>query len=686
MAIPYGPLAWLVWVLPLAGSLLVAAAGRFPKARDAMAVLPSLASAVASLFLLPVALKGLTIDYQLPWFAGINAGVLVDPLSVIMGVAVSWVSFLIMLYSVDYMKGEEGMTRYWYFMNFFIGSMLLIVFSDNLLQLFFGWEGVGLCSYALIGHYYKDGRDRWVGRQGDVVLGKPQDCSPSHAGMKAFITTRLADVFMLAGIFLIYSYSGTFNFLALAADTKWAAGLNSAGLLLPAMLLLLAGGAGKSAQFPFQEWLPDAMTGPAPVSALIHAAAMVKAGVFFVARIAPIFFILPFAAKYGFFGAVALMGGLTAFMGATQGMVNKELKKVLAYSTVSQIGYMMLAIGIAGFTPSFVEGYSASLFQLISHMLFKAGLFMGAGVLIHMTGSLSFDGMGGLRSAAGKTFAVFGILALSLAGVPPLSGFFSKDAIFAAATLASPSGLLYLVYALASVTAVMTAFYSLRMVGLSFFGEPREPAHRDAGARQFATYATLAVATVAIGLAAPLFEDFLDSAMRATVAPFGVSVGPASFTVQPVAVATSLVVMSLGLALSYPFYVSRSRNATLGGGFLKSLHGFFWNRWYINAASYRVFVDPVVWASAAGYRAVELGFFQRVNGATASASVKAASAGDWFDRKVVDRLVNGVGASASFFSKHVRRLQTGLLETYLFAIVLGLILLLALLMYTVGVL
>ncbi|MEM0075200.1 MAG: NADH-quinone oxidoreductase subunit L [Conexivisphaerales archaeon] len=682
----YSLSAWLVWAVPLAGSLVMPLTRKTPRIRDVVAVAPSFIAAVLATTLVPAAIQGLTIDSRIPWFYTIHAGVLIDPLSVIMGIAVSWVSFLIMVYSVDYMKGDEGIVRYWFFMNFFIGSMLLIVFSDNLLQLFFGWEGVGLCSYALIGHYYTDEKDKWVGRQGDVVLGIPHAYSPTHAGMKAFITTRFADLFMLAGIFLIYFYSHTFNYLQLASNTAWAAQLHASGLLLPAMIFLLFGAFGKSAQFPFQEWLPDAMAGPTPVSALIHAATMVKAGVFFVARIAPIFLILPYAEKYGFFGFLAAIGAITAFLAASQGLVNKELKKVLAYSTVSQIGYMMLALGVAGFIPNFVEAYSAGLFQLISHMLFKAGLFMGAGVLIHMVNSFSLDDMGGLRKVARKTYFVFTVLALSLAGMPPLSGFFSKDAIFASA-LQSTSGLIQIVYLLASITAVMTAFYSIRMVGLAFFGEAKNVEHHDAGLRQFSTYGVLAAATVIIGLVAPYFEDFLDTSLRASVTAFGISLPSASFSIEPLALATSLSVLAIGVGLSYPFYVSRnlSAEATVGKGWPKTLYSFLWNRLYINALSYRIFVNPVLAASLSAYRFIEINFFQRINAAFYTASIDVAGAGDWFDRNVVDGFVNGVGSVASLFSRIIRRLQTGIAETYLFAIVVGLLFVLLLLLISVGV-
>ncbi|TMI29024.1 NADH-quinone oxidoreductase subunit L, partial [Candidatus Bathyarchaeota archaeon] len=295
-------------------------------------------------------------DYLVNWIPslGITAGVLVDPLSLFMANIVAWISLLIMIYSVGYMKGEFGMTRYWFFMNLFIGNMLLLVLADNLLMMFFGWEGVGLCSYALIGHFYRDEPKHWVGSPGDKALGVSEEYSPTKAGMKAFVMTRIGDIALLIAIFLIFAFARTFNYNQLVAHVgdsgSWAANLARLGLLLPTALLFFGGPIGKSAQFPLQEWLPDAMTGPASVSALIHAATMVKAGVFLTGRMGPVFFIAlsQFNQVSQFFGVIAWIGAFTALLAASQAAVAREMKKVLAYSTVSQIGYMMLALGMAG--------------------------------------------------------------------------------------------------------------------------------------------------------------------------------------------------------------------------------------------------------------------------------------------------------------------------------------------------
>jgi NADH-quinone oxidoreductase subunit L len=415
---------WLVWVLPFVGAGIIAAVARAGhRARDYTAVGFALASAISAATLMPLALVGAEVHSQIPWISslGLEAGVLADPLSIIMTNLVAWISFLIMVYSTGYMQGDKDLTRYWFFMLFFIGSMQLIVLSDNLLMLFFGWEGVGLASYALIGFWYYDRKKDYVGVEGHIAGGIPMWTSPTHAGMKAFLMTRAGDVMMLAGMFLIFVYAGTFGFVELAEDPAWAIAMSQQNLLVPAAILLFGGAIGKSAQFPLNEWLLEAMTGPTAVSALIHAATMVKAGVFLVARIGPLFFALASAGVFSveqFFEVIAWVGAITAFLLATQALVNPEIKKVLAYSTGSQIGYMMMGLGIAGLSVNFVEGFTAGFFLLISHAIFKASLFMGAGALLHGVGSRFMNDMGGLRHHMKKTYVFMLLAGLSLAAAP----------------------------------------------------------------------------------------------------------------------------------------------------------------------------------------------------------------------------------------------------------------------------
>src|SRR5918911_4363092 len=514
--------AWLVWILPFVGAAIIAAVARAAgnRIRDYTAVGLALASAISAATLIPLALSGSEIHSQIPWIPVVNvkSGILADPLSLVMTNLVAWISFLIFVYSVGYMHGDRDLTRYWFFMLFFIGSMQLIVLSDNLLMVFFGWEGVGLASYALIGFWYYDRKKDFVGREGHKAGGIALWYSPTHAGMKAFLMTRAGDTMMLAGMFLIFMYAGTFGFKELIADQTWAQQMAKQNLLVPAAVLLFGGAIGKSAQFPLNEWLLEAMTGPTAVSALIHAATMVKAGVFLVARIAPLFFALAVVGAFSvqqFFEVVAWVGAITAFLLATQALVNPELKKVLAYSTGSQIGYMMMGIGIAGLSANFVDGYTAGFFQLMSHAMFKASLFMGAGALLHTVGSRFMSDMGGLKTHMKKTYVFMLLASLSLAGAPLItSGFWSKDAIFAAVL---ESGYTYSLplFIVAVVVAVMTAFYTFRMIGMAFFGkksmhleemERRGHHLHEAGPSMWIPYAILAVASIAIGLIGFAFE------------------------------------------------------------------------------------------------------------------------------------------------------------------------------------
>ncbi|RLI34623.1 NADH-quinone oxidoreductase subunit L, partial [Candidatus Bathyarchaeota archaeon] len=382
--------AWLCWLVPLAGAptvFLADRAGR--KARDILALTFPLASLIISAMLLPRLFSLKIFEEELLWipvpgFNPVSIGVLLDPLSIIMANIVSFISFLIMVYSVKYMEHEQGVARYWFFMNLFIGGMLLLVLSNNFIFFLVGWKLVGLCSYALIGHYYRDEPEYWVG--GPEPTPK---YSPSYCGLKAWIVTSLGDTLLLGGLILLFVYAGTANFtelFQLAGEWLPEAALRP-GMLTLIAVLLLSGPLGKSAQFPLHEWLPEAMAGPAPVSALIHAATMVKAGVYLVARFLPVFYygywMLGLGEALNFFLLAAGIGAFTALLAGSQAMVSLELKKALAYSTVSQIGYMMLALGVAGFTPqALVYGYVAGLLHLASHALFKASLFLGSGTVI----------------------------------------------------------------------------------------------------------------------------------------------------------------------------------------------------------------------------------------------------------------------------------------------------------------
>ena len=628
--------AWAVWILPFVAAVVIPGVAKFSKkATNGVAVAFALASAISATTLLPLALGNNEIHNQIPWISsiGLKAGVLADPLAALMSNVVAWVSFLIFVYSTGYMKGDKDITRFWFWMAFFVGSMQLIVLSDNFLQLFFGWEGVGLASYALVGFWYKDKKKDHVGIEGRRVLGLVDYYSPTHSGIKAFIMTKVGDIMMLAGMFLIFAFAGTFGFRELTENTAWATTMSAQHLLMPAAVLLFGGAIGKSAQFPLNEWLLEAMTGPTAVSALIHAATMVKAGVFLVARLAPLFFAL---AAIGinmdqFFEVVAWVGAITAFLLATQGMVHPEIKKVLAYSTGSQIGYMMMALGVAGLSRQFVDGYTAGFFHLISHAMFKASLFMAAGSLLHIVGSRFMTDMGGLRKYMKKTYAFMWAAGLGLMGAPFITtGFWSKDAIFAAVYESGNTWALP-IFVLALITAVMTTFYTTRMIGMVFFGNKskhveemeKEGYHiHEASPSMWIPYGILAVLTIGIGVVGLAFEhqihdiftEYLASAFgiksdMANVAKESQSVlGGFLEGVNPVALVSSLSGFAIGFGLGYIFYIGRFVDSTKfvnSNIFFYAIHKFFLNRWYLNALIYWGFVVAPLYFARGVYRYFE---------------------------------------------------------------------------------
>jgi NADH-quinone oxidoreductase subunit L len=699
---------WMVALLPYAGALITPVVARVPRVRDLLAILFSFVAAIFAVLLLLPILQGQSITVydsiipsSLPWIPelGINFGLLHDPYTIILANVVAWVSFLIILYSLEYMRGEEGLTRYWFFMNFFLGSMQLIVLSDNFLSLFVGWELVGFCSYSLIGFYYSDERKYWVGTPGSRALGEEQAYPPSHAGMKAFVMTRIGDVAMLIGIILLFIYSGTFNYQQLSKSTGWVLSLSRSGLLVPIALLIFGGAIGKSAQFPLHEWLPDAMAGPAPVSALIHAATMVKAGVVLVARVAPIFFFA--AASYSltvqpFFLTVSWIGAFTAFLAATQALVGFELKKILAYSTISQIGYMIMAIGLTGLSADFAQGLSAGLYQLLSHAIFKACLFMAAGALIHVSESKYINEMGGLRSRLRITFIAFLIAAASLSGIPPFSGFWSKDAVLA---VAWDSGQMAL-FALGAITAGLTAFYSFRMLGIVFFGKESEHLSslggkdhpvKELGPVIWVPYSILAFGTLAIGVLSPFFnvQGALESASKTYLASLipnfaGASSAPAFNFAAAAATGTFVAV---GVAIAGAIYLAGltgPRRFVGSTGFMHGIYRFLENRWYINALYYKVFVDRPVAFARWSIVNVEDKVLSQINNGGSQLGLYLSAAGNWVDANIIDSTANGIASTGQSFSRAARRIQTGVTERYILVFSIGLLLLLVAFVFATG--
>lgn len=696
--------AWLCWVFPILGALLTPLLAKIHhKVRDYGAIFFSLLAMLSTISLIPLLFNHeihWPINNQLNWIRIPNSpilnelkvGVLLDPLSIIMANVVAIISFLIMIYSLAYMHGDPGLTRYWFFMNFFIGNMLLLVMSDNLIQMLFGWEGVGLCSYGLIGFWYKDSEKDWL----KCWVGeKPEAYPPSHCGMKAFITTRIGDISMLIGMFIIIAFSGTLNFIELQEGA-----INKVPLyiLIPATILLFGGPVGKSAQLPLMEWLPDAMAGPTTVSALIHATTMVKAGVYLIGRIFPIIYK---ATWHGaapndliiFFYVVSWIGIITAFIAGSQAIVSKEIKKVLAYSTVSQLGYMMTALGVAGLTANFIIGYVAGVFHLISHASFKAALFLSAGAIIHACESRFMTDMGGLRKNMPITFWITLLASLSLMGFPFLfSGFWSKDMILESTLIANQ----YLIFLLAAISAIITSFYSIRMIGIVFFGEKskhlkeiEEEGHHihEAPKIMWIPYALLVGGTIFFGLIGPFakswleetFHEYLSEAFlfsKLSTSANAISGELLSFIVP----LTSVIVLALGAIPSYYIYIKRSidiKGIMQHSPLLSSIRDFLYNRYYINKFYYGFFVYPLIDLSKTIWKKIELNIIDKFNYVLANIVLSFSK---WSLRIIelsgIDNFNYVLARFCAVFSNKFRKTHTGILNYNLLGIMIGIFIIL----------
>jgi NADH-quinone oxidoreductase subunit L len=519
---------WLIPLLPFAGFLINGILGaRMPKwLVTAVALLAPLASfgvvlnaawAVRGGAVLPHAEA---ISYR--WIdAGvlhINFGVVLDQLSLVMLLIITGVGFLIHVYSAGYMSHDNGYWRYFSYLNLFLFFMTVLVLASNALLMFVGWEGVGLASYLLIGFWF-------------------QKTSAADAGKKAFIVNRVGDFGFLIGIFLLLANFGSLSFNEVAAKLALNPGWTG-GILTTICICLLIGATGKSAQLPLYVWLPDAMEGPTPVSALIHAATMVTAGVYMIARTHFLFDRSPLALLI-----VAIVGAATALFAATIGMVQTDIKRVLAYSTISQLGYMFLACGVAA--------YSAGIFHLMTHAFFKALLFLGAGSVIHgLGGEQDMRKMGGLRKEMPVTFWTMTIAVFAIAGFPPLAAFFSKDAILMAAFVQGTSGKVF--WFIGLFTALLTSFYMFRLWYLTFLGKPRSPelhAH-ESGWSMLGPLVILALLSIVGGwIGAEKFGAFLAPAVGHATEAAG---GSLEWILAGVAVIAALI----GLALAHMLYRS----------------------------------------------------------------------------------------------------------------------------------
>ena len=603
---------WLVIALPLAGSLFLHFFGRYVReplsgwlasgaigggfAIAAVAAWPFLEGGeAASTIALWEWMPAIGASFELLW----------DPLAALMTLVVTGVGTLIHIFAIGYMHGDERFHRFFTYLNLFAASMLTLVLAGNYAMLFLGWELVGLCSYLLIGFWFT----------------RP---TASTAAKKAFVVNRIGDFGFMIGLMLVFATFGTLSF---GGVFEGAAAELSSGLATAIGLLFLLGAAGKSAQIPLYVWLPDAMEGPTPVSALIHAATMVTAGVYVIARSAPIYELTPFAST-----VVASVGALTAIWAASIALAQRDIKRVLAYSTISQLGFMFLAVGTAA--------YVAGVFHLMTHAFFKALLFLGAGSVIHaMSDEQDMHKMGGLRRRMPITAATMGIASLALAGIPPLAGFWSKDEILAAGF--ARGGWYYFLWVIGLVTALLTAFYITRLWVLVFLGEPRwaEGAQPHESSRVM-TLPLIALGGLSVvgGLVNTPFRLTLEHFLEPSFELVHLQHAPDDWTLLGILAGLSTLAALGGAAAGYLAYNRPSERWRRLEDSFQPLWGAWEQAYGVDDLYGRVLVAP-------GRRLAEVGAFD-------------------FDARVVDGAVNGVGRLVRDVGEWARPLQTGFVRNY----------------------
>ena len=632
--------AWLIPVLPFVAFFGILFFGkRLPKKGTEIGILAVGASLALSLVILIgdfVGGGGPVVEKQLDWFPfgkdlSLGLGMKIDGLTAVMFVVVTLVSLMVQIYSTAYMHGDKRYTWYFAALNLFTGSMLNLVIANNLIQLLIGWELVGICSYILIGHWWEEREN-------------------SSAAIKAFITTKTGDIPFLIGIFVLFAAAKTFNIVAITHLVE--EGRISHLTLTAAAILLFGGAIGKSAQFPLHVWLPDAMAGPTPVSALIHAATMVTAGVFLVARLFPIF-----EASHEALNFVALIGAFTMLLAALLAMVQDDIKRVLAYSTVSQLAYMMAALGVgAG---------NAAIFHLFTHAFFKALLFLGAGSLIHAVHSNNMSDMGGLKRFMPTTHRTFVIGSLALAGIPPLAGFWSKDEILTEAyrfgtghEAHGTEAVALIVYFAGIVTAFLTAFYMSRAYHLTFEGDYRGKGRPHESPPAMATpLVILAALSVVAGFAGiPGWQK-----------GFGAWVGVGGETHVPSA-SIPLILISIGVAAGGILIGRRAYMPAPARDPLERL-GFFHRlivrKFYIDDFYWAAIVRPIRdGVSRAMYWVNQNVIDGLVNGAAAAAKGTAKGLYDVVDQKVIDGAVNGAGITTRRGGGLLKYVQGGDVQKY----------------------
>ena len=632
-------LIYLTVILPLAGFLINGIFGTKIKNEKLIGAIGSGAIGISFLIVLGAFFEtlGLPVDQRqkiVSLFTWLSVGKLnvsiayqVDQLSLVMALVVTGVGFLIHVYSIGYMHGDKSFWRFFAYLNLFIFAMMNLILADNFVLLFLGWEGVGLCSYLLIGFWY----DR-----------KFEKSTTSDAAKKAFVVNRIGDFGFLLGMFLIYMTFGSLNFNEVFSK--------AVSFDVPAYVFgfiavfLFIGATGKSAQIPLFVWLPDAMAGPTPVSALIHAATMVTAGVYMVARTSIIF-----ASAPAILMVVAIIGVLTAFFAATIGIVQNDIKKVLAYSTVSQLGYMFLAMGMGAF--------SAGIFHVMTHAFFKALLFLGAGSVIHaMHDEQDIQKYGGLKKYMPKTYLTFLIAALAISGIPPLSGFFSKDEIL---WFSYANGGLFF-WILGAGTAMMTAFYMFRLYILTFegkerFGHDKHP--HESPALMTIPLMVLALLSVIGGFIGipEIFSGEHGNQFHNWLAPIFKDADRklAVFNMHSHFEEILLMVLSVLFALSAIWfaryiYLNKISIANVTAQKFKGVYKILWNKYFVDEAYDTVIVNPILQTSRS--------FLWKIA-----------------DNRLIDGTVNGAARLIEIISNNIRKLQTGVAQFYALVMMLGIV-------------
>ena len=645
--------SWLVWILPLVSSIFVPLIGRgSEKARNYFVIIISLITSGLAFSLIPSAFSG-TVELTVPWIPKpVNAGVFIDALSVLFTCLIAFFGVVIAVYSQGYMKGEKGLTRYYFFFLLFIGSMIGLVISDNFLQMFIFWEMVGLCSYALISFWYH----------------RPESV---RAGVKVFLMTRIGDIMLLGAIGIIFASLGTFSFHGtIDAIQK---GLMPAPTLVTVAFLVLGGAIAKSAQLPLFTWLYSAMEAPTSVSALLHAATMVKAGIYLIARFILIAAPMMPVLQPLWLPTVAWVGVLTAFIGATLALYTTDIKGVLAYSTVSQLGFMMAALGTVTTAADASLGWFASLFHMMSHAFFEGLGFLLAGGIIHSIGTRDMRLMGGLRKVMPITFGLSLIMILTTSGLPPFAAFFSKGSVITSVMEAGNLWQIILIYA----TTGLTFAYSLRFMTLTFMGKKSEYLEKlhlhETTKVMLIPAVVLAAMCILWGFVGPLLGNFLGAEGE-------ISLLSAFFSLETLIFAAILVPTGV---IIYATYYKKSdimervrSSANPLTGLLK--HGYFFDDLYEKVTARGVITF------SGGLRNFENSAFSRFPPIVASFVISAANGVRNFD-VVADKLLNLTVLRALRGASQIKRVPSTSLQHYIAAALIGFILIVILVIVTMGV-